>query len=66
MRGWSVRVAVLVALLVVVGSGFIGTAAATTTAPVCSEIGYTQNASGYYEVTNISQLQCIEDPYVLV
>jgi len=61
MRGWSVRVAVLVALLVVVGSGFIGTAAATTTAPVCSEIGYTQNASGYYEVTNISQLQCIED-----
>ncbi|PSP47628.1 hypothetical protein BRC75_09155 [Halobacteriales archaeon QH_7_69_31] len=37
-----------------------GTAAAqTATPPDCSTVGFTQNASGYYEVTNVSQLQCV-------
>ncbi|RLM53519.1 PGF-pre-PGF domain-containing protein [Halobellus sp. Atlit-31R] len=39
----------------------VGTAAAIDTAPTCSEVGYSTNSSGWYEVTNVSQLQCIED-----
>ncbi|KAB7513532.1 PGF-pre-PGF domain-containing protein (plasmid) [Halosegnis rubeus] len=41
--------------------GFVGTAtaAAGNTAPDCGTISYTTNSSGWHEVTNVSQLQCI-------
>ncbi|RLM53518.1 PGF-pre-PGF domain-containing protein [Halobellus sp. Atlit-31R] len=47
-------------LLVALSAGLVGTAAATDTAPTCSNISYSTNSSGWYEVTNVSQLQCIE------
>jgi 5-hydroxyisourate hydrolase-like protein (transthyretin family) len=46
--------AVLVVLL-----GGVGPSAAAS--PDCSTVSYTQNASNWYEVTNVSQLQCIEN-----
>jgi hypothetical protein len=63
---------VLIGLALVATSvGFVGAAAATDTAPTCSNVGYETNASGWYEVENVSQLQCINahglgEEYVLV
>ncbi|QWC19154.1 GLUG motif-containing protein [Halorubrum sp. 2020YC2] len=63
-------VAVVGGLLAVSG-GFVGVAVATETAPQCSTVGYTQNGSGWNEVENVSQLQCIDanglgEDYVLI
>ena len=61
-----------VALVVGLAAG--GGTVAAQTAPDCSTVGFTQNASGYYEVTNVDQLQCVgnassgvalDDDYVL-
>ena len=46
-----------VALAVGLAAG--GGTVAAQTAPDCSSVGFTENASGYYEVTNVSQLQCV-------
>ena len=46
-----------VALAVGLAAG--GGTVAAQTAPDCSTVGFTQNASGYYEVTNVDQLQCV-------
>jgi PGF-CTERM protein len=46
-----------VALAVGLAAG--GGTVAAQTEPNCSTVGFTQNASGYYEVTNVSQLQCV-------
>ena len=51
----------LLGSMVTIAPGLVGTVAATDTAPTCNTVSYTQNASGFYEVTNVSQLQCIED-----
>ncbi|MDZ7731445.1 MAG: hypothetical protein U5K37_11825 [Natrialbaceae archaeon] len=48
-------------MVALVGAVLVGTAAATDSAPVCGGIGYETNSSGFYEVTNVSQLQCIGD-----
>jgi hypothetical protein len=48
-------------ILLVMSLGFAGTAAATNTAPTCSDVDYSTNSSGWNEVTSVSQLQCIED-----
>jgi len=68
--GLVVTVAVVGGLLAVSG-GFVGVAVATETAPECSTVNYTQNGSGWYEVENVSQLQCIganglSEDYVLI
>jgi hypothetical protein len=63
------RVLAALGVLVVVGGagavaglGAVGAhSISTDTAPDCSTVGYTTNASGWYEVTNVSQLQCIEN-----
>ncbi|RLM53520.1 hypothetical protein DVK02_13685 [Halobellus sp. Atlit-31R] len=65
-KGWCVRelrwvTQILTVVVVAVSLGLVGTAAATDTAPTCSEVDYSTNSSGWYEVTNVSQLQCIED-----
>ena len=61
-----------VALAVGLAAG--GGTVAAQSAPDCSTVGFTQNASGYYEVTNVDQLQCVgnassgvalDDDYVL-
>ena len=52
-------VAFVFGVALVVGLAAGGGTVAAQTAPECSTIGFTQNASGYYEVTNVSQLQCI-------
>jgi PGF-CTERM protein len=61
-----------VALVVGLAAG--GGTVAAQSAPDCSTVGFTQNASGYYEVTNVDQLQCVgnassgvalDDDYVL-
>ncbi|MCU4926451.1 PGF-pre-PGF domain-containing protein [Halobacteria archaeon AArc-dxtr1] len=46
---------------IVVGVGFAGTVGAADSAPVCSEVEYQPNSSGYYEISTVSQLQCLED-----
>ena len=48
-----------VALAVGLAAGGGTVAAQTETAPDCNSVGFVQNASGYYEVTNVSQLQCV-------
>ena len=58
--GLLVVVSVIGGILAVSG-GFVGVAVAADTEPTCSEVGYTQNNSNWYEVTNVSQLQCIGD-----
>jgi len=56
-----ISVLVVAVVLVLVGVGLVGTAVATDEAPECGEVGYETNSSGFYEVTNVSQLQCIGD-----
>ena len=68
--GLLIAVAVVGGLLAVSG-GFVGVAVATETAPECSTVSYTQNGSGWNEVENVSQLQCINanglgEDYVLI
>jgi len=53
-----VAVAVVGGLLAISG-GLVGVAVATDTAPQCSTVSYTQNASEWNKVENVSQLQCI-------
>ena len=71
-RRVGLQLIILIGLALVSTSvGFVGTATATDTAPTCGDVGYETNASGWYEVENVSQLQCIEDnglgeDYVLV
>ena len=67
MTGLRDRFRVVVLSLVLLGAlfgiapGVVDTVAATDTAPTCSTVSYTQNASGFHEITNVSQLQCIAD-----
>ena len=59
--GGKVRIAVVfVALVAFAFVGLTGTAAAqATTAPDCGDVSYAQDVDGNYEVTNVSQLQCM-------
>ena len=61
LAGGKVRLAVVfVALVAFAFVGLTGTAAAqATTAPDCGDVSYTQDVDGNYEVTNVSQLQCM-------
>ena len=57
--------------LLAISGGLVGVAVATDTAPQCSTVNYTQNESGWNEVENVSQLQCIganglSEDYVLI
>ena len=49
----------VLSVALVVGLAAGGGTVAAQSAPDCSTVGFTQNASGYYEVTNVSQLQCV-------
>ncbi|WP_254810907.1 NosD domain-containing protein [Natronosalvus amylolyticus] len=49
----------------------MGGVAAETGAPECNDVDFDENSDGYYEVENLSQLQCLEEhgleeDYVLV
>ncbi|NGM70389.1 hypothetical protein G6M89_15490 [Natronolimnobius sp. AArcel1] len=63
-------VGLVVVLLAALALGMAGTAAADPTAPDCEDVEYEENGD-WYEVENLSQLQCIDEhglekDYVLV
>lgn len=56
----AVGLTLLVGVLIVVGlTAVSGKAATQSSAPDCSNVSSAQTASGYYEVTTVSQLQCM-------
>lgn len=57
--GRVVVVSLLFGVLAVVGLAVLGGTAVAQSAPDCATVGYEQNGDGAYQVTNVSQLQCM-------